>query len=139
MMKDQGLIGKVAVPPVGENEFIITIPQGKQIHVRLMPNCKMFPKDKELATGDLIIMMGKPIVDFHANGIKIIDDHEKAMEMMAKLKDRNFQMKFRQREPLKDFSNFPHNPEMQKEFLENMGGVLQSGQDIRQANIIFGH
>ncbi len=139
MMKNNGLIGKVVVPPLNSNEFIISIPQGKQINVKLMHNYKIFPEDKRLATGDLIVIMGRPIVDFHAEGIKVIEDQKKAMEMLAKLKDRNFQMKFRQRAPLKDFTDFPNNPEIQKDFLENMGGVLQSGQDIKQANIMFGH
>jgi len=136
-MVDHGLVGKITVPPGETREMVITTPQGKQVNVMINHNCKILPKENGLTSGDLIIMMGEPVVNFHAKGIKVIEDQKRAVEMMKKLKGKHMIMKFRSSEPLNDFKDFPHDAEKRQEFLENMGGVLQSGRDIKQMNIIF--
>jgi hypothetical protein len=137
MVKKNGFIAVVNKPPAPERrDFVAKAPQGKLIRVRLTPKCKIISKEN-LATGDIVVLLGKPIVDFHAKGIKVIENKRKAVEMIKKLRAQKINFKFRKRVPLGDYKDFPVDPEMKKEFMENMGGFLQSEQDIRQANIIF--
>jgi len=137
MVKKNGFIAVVNKPPAPERrDFVAKVPQGKLIRVRLTPKCKIISKEN-LATGDIVVLLGKPIVDFHAKGIKVIENKQKAVEMIKKLRARKINLKFRKRESLGDYKDFPVDPEMKKEFMENMGGFLQSEQDIRQANIII--
>jgi len=128
MFEKRGLIGRVINAPV-ENEFMVQTPQGKEVKVKLMNNYKILPSNHQLQEGDLIIMLGKPLEAFHAKGIKLLENKQKAKEMFRKLKPRPFQMKFKQIKQMRDFQDFHYDREINQEFRDNVGGFLQSGQN----------
>jgi len=141
MLNSNGIVGLVAeMPAQGTREFLVKTPQGQEIKVRLLPGCKVLPQKAILASGDVIVILGEPVVDFQARGIKVIGDEARARQMLEQLKDRSFNIQFkRSPEPMmmEDFKDFQNNLEMHREFLEGMGGMLQAMPKVKNANIYF--
>ncbi|MFZ5365216.1 MAG: hypothetical protein ACOZBH_03405 [Patescibacteria group bacterium] len=137
-MIDRSLVGRVAVPPGESREMLVITPQGQQVTVKIQKNCKIVSAQGTVASGDMLIIMGEPVVNFHASGIKVIEDQRRAIDMMKTLSRRQLMVKFRKPEPLNDAIEFPFDPEKKIKFMENMGGVLQSGSQVKTANIIWG-
>lgn len=141
MLGDEGLVGLVdGVPAPEGKEFWLRTPQGQTIKVRLVSGCKVVSGQRALASGDVIVIMGNPMADFQARGIKVIDDKARAAQIMEKLKRQTIHIEFRQSEPimLKDLNGLPKMMQMNDEFLNSMGGMLQAAPQSQNVNIYIG-